>query len=207
MNKTEIDYCDYTWNPVWGCRNNCPYCYARKIAERWDKSFEPHWMERNFQGPMPKEPSRIFVNSMSDVTYWEPEWWKRVLQRIEKNPAHTFLFLTKNPAVYHLHPFPGNCWLGATATTQKEIDSHQDALFFLDNLCFLSIEPIQKQIDPRCIEPEAINWVILGAESGNRKEKVVPPAKWIQPFLELEIPLFMKRNLPWPQPWRKEFPA
>jgi len=30
MNK--IGWCDMTWNPVWGCRNNCEYCYARKIA-------------------------------------------------------------------------------------------------------------------------------------------------------------------------------
>ena len=31
MNKTKIEWCDMTWNPVTGC----PYCYARKIAERF----------------------------------------------------------------------------------------------------------------------------------------------------------------------------
>ncbi len=35
MNKTEIDWCDFTWNPVTGCRRNCPYCYARKMATRF----------------------------------------------------------------------------------------------------------------------------------------------------------------------------
>lgn len=38
MNKTKIDWCDYTWNPVTGCLHNCPYCYARKIANRFGKN-------------------------------------------------------------------------------------------------------------------------------------------------------------------------
>lgn len=35
MNKTKIEWCDSTWNPVTGCLHNCEYCYARKIAERF----------------------------------------------------------------------------------------------------------------------------------------------------------------------------
>ena len=35
MNKSKIDWCDYTWNPVTGCLNGCEYCYARKIANRF----------------------------------------------------------------------------------------------------------------------------------------------------------------------------
>ncbi|MDF1495204.1 DUF5131 family protein [Caproiciproducens sp. CPB-2] len=35
MNKTKIDWCDMSWNPVTGCRHNCEYCYARKIARRF----------------------------------------------------------------------------------------------------------------------------------------------------------------------------
>ena len=34
LNKTAIEWCDRTWNPVTGCKHGCPYCYARKIAER-----------------------------------------------------------------------------------------------------------------------------------------------------------------------------
>ena len=41
MNKTKIDWCDSTWNPVTGCLHGCEYCYARGIASRfstcWDK--------------------------------------------------------------------------------------------------------------------------------------------------------------------------
>ena len=41
MNKTKIDWCDMTWNPVTGCLHGCEYCYAEKIARRfggWDYS-------------------------------------------------------------------------------------------------------------------------------------------------------------------------
>mgnify|MGYP003056095369 CR=1 FL=1 len=42
MNKTKIEWCDSTWNPVTGCRHGCPYCYARSVAGRfggrWDDS-------------------------------------------------------------------------------------------------------------------------------------------------------------------------
>jgi protein gp37 len=39
MNKTSIEWVKnpdgtqgYTWNPITGCLNGCPYCYARKLA-------------------------------------------------------------------------------------------------------------------------------------------------------------------------------
>lgn len=35
MNKTKIDWCDSTWNPVTGCLHGCEYCYARNISERF----------------------------------------------------------------------------------------------------------------------------------------------------------------------------
>lgn len=37
MDKTKIEWCDSTWNPVTGCRHGCEYCYARRIAERFGK--------------------------------------------------------------------------------------------------------------------------------------------------------------------------
>lgn len=35
MNKTKINWCDSTWNPVTGCLHGCEYCYARGIAKRF----------------------------------------------------------------------------------------------------------------------------------------------------------------------------
>jgi len=36
MNKTGIEYCDMTFNPVTGCLRGCSYCYARGIARRFE---------------------------------------------------------------------------------------------------------------------------------------------------------------------------
>jgi len=212
MHKTKIDWCDYTWNPVWGCLNSCPYCYARATARRWGLSFEPHWRERNFNRPMPKEPdARIFVNSMSEMAYWKPEWWERVIGRIIENPQHTFIFLTQDPSIYvkWMQLPPRNCWLGATATTQLAVKIAQQTLALMrpEWITFLSIEPILQAIDPAQIDTDAVRWVILAAETGNLADRVVPPLEWIKPFLGLKIPLYMKRNIPWDGPWRKEFPA
>ena len=35
MNRTSIDWADMSWNPVTGCRHDCPYCYAAKTAKRF----------------------------------------------------------------------------------------------------------------------------------------------------------------------------
>lgn len=42
LHKTKIDWCDYSWNPVTGCRHGCNYCYAQRIADR----FKPQACER-----------------------------------------------------------------------------------------------------------------------------------------------------------------
>lgn len=34
MEKSKIEWTDSTYNPVTGCYNNCPYCYAGRIANR-----------------------------------------------------------------------------------------------------------------------------------------------------------------------------
>lgn len=37
MNKSKIEWCDYTWNPITGCLNGCDYC-SRRIATRFSKA-------------------------------------------------------------------------------------------------------------------------------------------------------------------------
>jgi hypothetical protein len=47
-----IDWAKWTWNPITGCLHNCPYCYARDIAERFSgtpaypNGFEPTFRSR-----------------------------------------------------------------------------------------------------------------------------------------------------------------
>lgn len=35
MNRSRIEWCDHTWNPVTGCRHDCKYCYARRMTTRF----------------------------------------------------------------------------------------------------------------------------------------------------------------------------
>jgi len=39
VNHTKIEWADYTFNPVTGCLNNCYYCYAKKITNRFGEKF------------------------------------------------------------------------------------------------------------------------------------------------------------------------
>ncbi len=201
--STKIGWTDEVWNPVWGCTHGCPYCYARGFAKRWGMKivgrddFVPTWIEKNYRRDWPKKTRRIFVNSMSDIACWKPEWLFRVLDRIEALPQYTFQFLTKRPQVYYVIDWPANCWLGATATTANEVSTYQDTLRLAapDRIRFLSIEPIQERIDPALIDPEAIDWLIVGAETGNRRGRVRPEREWIEALRTCGVPVFEKESL------------
>lgn len=97
MNKTKIEWCDSTWNPVTGCRHGCDYCYARRIAGRFGMKlpdlsgypvahggvhcleskikdnpypylFEPTFLPFRLKEPVQKtKPQTIFVCSMADL--------------------------------------------------------------------------------------------------------------------------------------------
>jgi len=228
ITKTKIDWCDFTWNPVWGCENKCPYCYARKFAKRlaenmalkeanfiwgngfnnythhtnlWKllvkefQAFKPTWLESTYQRSFPKKPARIFVNSMSDPMYWKQEWYEKIVKRIADNMQHTFCILTKHPEVYERWDFPHNTWLGITCTEDYDFEHliHIDFFNYYNNpnKIFVSIEPIKDKInsDYLC---EVWDWIIVGPETGNRKDRVICKPEWLEPFFDLDIPVFMK---------------
>ena len=59
---------------------------------------------------------------------------------------------------------------------------------------------------------QPVNWIILGAESGNRKDKVMPRREWIDSIVQIcderNIPVFMKESLRglMGDDFRQEFP-
>lgn len=242
MNKTKIEWCDSTWNPVTGCFHGCDYCYARGIAERFKPFDFPHLTEKGIYErlneldtpiitackdgkdricayPYGFEPTlhryrleeyekkkgrTIFVCSMADLFgSWVPDSWiEEVFAACEKAPQHRYLFLTKNPQRYidlakaGKLPAKDNMWYGTTATTPDE-------QFFWGGAwhTFVSIEPILRdytgEIGGMC--DTFAQWVIVGAETGKRKEKVIPEKSWIEEIIktciEKNICLFMKDSL------------
>ena len=243
MDKTKIDWCDSTWNPVTGCLHGCEYCYAWRIAKRFGK-YHPdysayhnehsmlHILDNPIDGtPYPfefdptfhyyrlkeyqdkKRPRNIFVCSMSDLFgNWVPDdWIEEVFKACEKAPQHNYLFLTKNPKRYEklLDKYmPPNMWFGWTQTgpmgDKCDFETHKSVK------AFVSIEPLLKPFEK--FRVRGVDWVIVGAETGNRKGRVIPERKWIEDIVNEcrneDIPVFMKSSLAeiWGEPLIQEFP-
>ena len=178
MNRTKIGWCDRSWNPVTGCRHGCPYCYAERIALRFEGDFEPRFRRKRLDQPLSvREPQRVFVCSMADLFgEWVPdEWIARVLEVVRDASWHRFLFLTKNPYRYRYWEWPDNAWLGATATDQASFDEAAWALH--DDLeatvRFVSAEPLLEPIELPTFADRWLDWLIIGAQSGPG----APPAR------------------------------
>src|SRR5436190_14425549 len=71
----KVSWAKWTWNPVTGCLHDCPYCYARDIAERfYPQGFAPTFHEDRLAAPrntrLPKVEGwerRVFTCSMADL--------------------------------------------------------------------------------------------------------------------------------------------
>jgi protein gp37 len=153
---------------------------------------------------------------MADVFgSWVPDdWIAEVFKACLKAPQHNYLFLSKNPHRYSIlsaHcklPRPDNFWFGTTITTQQEANALVGAP--IRHKRFLSIEPL---LEPIC--SSAIldyDWIIIGAESGNSREKVIPQRNWIADMVhqckKWDIPIFMKSSLAaiWGDPLIQQYP-
>lgn len=240
--KTKIDWCDSSWNPVTGCLHDCTYCYARGIAHRFggNGDRETHVVEtRQYKdgtwtpNPYPfgfaptlhkyllhvplkwKKQRTIFVCSMSDLfgTWVPDEWIKAIFDACAAAPQHRYLFLTKNPHRYidlmvkDLLPKGDNLWFGTTVTTPES-----PFLWNNNRHTFLSIEPILKSFSTWDRRKPLPDWVIIGAETGNRKGKVIPEKEWIDKIVadwkRFDRPVFMKESLRsiMGEDFRQEFP-
>ena len=198
MNRTKIEWTNYTWNPVIGCKHGCSYCYAKQWAKRFGQSFKPHWSKSQYFKPNKiKEPSKIFVCSLADLFGdWVPESWiNKVLLMVYDNPQHTFQFLTKNPHRYLEFDFPDNCWLGTTITGKNHKDDLLRLLWLSDdfnkkNKRFVSIEPLLGKINQGDILNN-FDLVIVGAMTGPKA--IVPKKEWIDSIKHPNI--FYKNNI------------
>lgn len=198
MNKTKIEWCDYTWNPVVGCKNACSYCYAHAMNKRFkwiDKWHEPQFFPDRIGELMNSKikPSKIFVGSMCDLFgNWIPnEWLKQILQAVYDCPNHEFMFLTKNPKRYKNIYFPGNCWIGVTAESGQREYRIKELIKYhhSDVKRFVSIEPLLGPfID---VDLSELDLVIVGAMTGHNAIK--PEKYWIDSIRHRNI--FYKNNI------------
>lgn len=208
MNRTKIEYVDYTWNPITGCLNNCSYCYARRMAKRWGgKNFLPEFHADRLDEPAKlKKPSRIFVCSMAEMfgDWISNDWIAEILDVVEMNPQHTFLLLTKNPERMSGWSFPPNVWAGKTITNQWDCDCQIDYFPLECKVNYVSFEPLLGPIDLTYVVG-GIDWVIIGSMTGPGAVK--PDIKWIVGIKdwagEHNIPVFIKDNCGWGSLYQK----
>lgn len=188
---------------------------------KWPKApypydFIPTFHRYRLNDYIGKKGRNIFVCSMADLFgEWVPdEWIKEVFAACEKAPQHNYLFLTKNPGRYvdlalrEKLPAKENMWYGSTMT-----EPDMESFFSEYHKTFWSIEPILTPF--RRMEEskkQLPDWIIVGAETGRRKDKVIPEREWIEDILEdcrqRNIPLFMKSSLVdiWGEPLIQKFP-
>lgn len=108
-----------------------------------------------------------------------------------------------------LLPHEDNFWFGSTVTTGSD-----PAAWMVNMGChwFISAEPLLGKIDITSGEGPMPEWVIIGAETGNRKEKVTPDYEWVRQLVAdcktFGIPVFMKNSMKdiWPGGLLTEFP-
>jgi len=232
---TVIDWCDETINPLGhGCYGTgtkekpevCPYCYAVKLARRnmrgceLCRQFIPHThFEQLEKLRQWKKPKTIFVQSMGDLFHDDipDEWIDEVFNACKSAYWHRYLFLTKNPKRYieldknNKLPLTDIFWFGTTITNSK---SEYFYSVGYNHNTFLSIEPIQDNFEEieDVYEHRFVDWIIIGAETGNRKNKIIPEKKWIENIIKTcrtrRVSVFMKKNLSeiWQEPLIQEYP-
>ena len=176
MQRTKINWpgLTHSWNPVVGCQHNCPYCYARRMndrfgwIERWDRpQFFPERLSRPWKV---KKPAKVFVGSMCDLFgNWVPmAWIDSVITVMVECKHHEFMLLTKNPRRYMERHFPANVWLGATIEDCSKVDRlhhMEEVARKSNNKTFLSIEPIQGYFDGTESTLSIHDLIIVGADS------------------------------------------
>lgn len=227
FNKQEgnsIEWAQWSWNPITGCKHDCSYCYARDIANRfYPQKFEPSIYPARFSAPyktkVPEQASRdtayknVFTGSMADLFgRWVPaEWIKSVFEVVRENPQWNFLFLTKFPKRMVEFDYPINAWLGTSVDCQARVKAAEEAFENVKSgTRWLSVEPMLEPLKFNRLD--LFDWIVIGGASRSSGAPAwVPPLDWLvdlhQQAREAGCKIYYKDNLGLPDALRiREFP-
>lgn len=176
--STAIEWTDKTWNPTVGCDKvsaGCRNCYAEALTKRFTNHFKDGFdftlhPERLREPRRWRKPSRVFVNSMSDLFHAKVPlgFIRDIFDVMRETPQHTYQALTKRSLrmarLADRLDWPANLWMGVSVedeTVTGRIDHLREVPAAVR---FLSCEPL---IGPlRDLDLAGIDWVIAGGESG-----------------------------------------
>ncbi|MBW4613559.1 MAG: phage Gp37/Gp68 family protein [Desmonostoc vinosum HA7617-LM4] len=204
--QTGIEWTDKTWNPTTGCDKvspGCRHCYAEALTERFPQNFPKGFKltlhpERLEQPKRWRTPSRIFVNSMSDLFHEDVplDFIKEIFSVMRETPWHVYQILTKRDQrlidLASQLEWYENIWIGVSVESQR-YTSRVDALRQVPAIVrFLSCEPLLGSLS---LDLQNIHWVIAGGESGYNYRPVKP--EWVREILqqtrEAEVAFFFKQ--------------
>ena len=208
---SKIEWTETTWNPVTGCTKisyGCKHCYAERMSkrlqamgmEKYRRGFEVVVHESVLQEPLKwKNPSLVFVNSMSDLFHKAVpiDFVQSVFEVMNEASQHTFQVLTKRPGrvkqIDARLDWAPNIWLG----TSIESERWQDRLDRLKSTGartkFLSLEPLLGPLPD--LDLTGIDWVIVGGESGPGARPM--DVEWVREIrdncVDSNVPFFFKQ--------------
>lgn len=210
-NKTNISWTDATWNLARGCTkidSDCLYCYMYRDGERYGYDAKSVLKTKTvFNLPLKlKKPSKIFTSSLTDFYHPEIDGYRNeAWDIIRKCPQHTFQILTKRPErindntpkdIFELK----NVWFGTSVGSNAGLHRVNTLVQTKAEIIFLSIEPLYEEIHLHTLDLLALNWVIVGGESGNETGKYrYRPCKleWIEKIVSdceyTHTPVFVKQ--------------
>ena len=187
--STAIEWTDKTWNPTTGCNKvspGCKHCYAETVTKRFTQHFPNGFdftirRDRLDDPRRWRKPSRVFVNSMSDLFHERMplSFLQEIFRVMAECPKHVFQILTKrHERLLELAPeleWPENVWMGVSVENQ----AYSHRVNFLKQVPaavrFLSCEPLLGSL---ALDLEGIHWVIVGGESGRGHRPI--EADWVR---------------------------
>ena len=230
MNRTKIEWANYTWNPIKGlCPEDCKtadgksYCYARAMYRRFKLDPEP-WLdiaELNMMVKSKVTKARVFVCSTFELFHpildtvigrvlygsnWS--WRDHIFDVIRRRPDLTFIILTKRPENID-RPMPDNVWLGVSVTGFEDHKRKSWLMKQKARVRFVSYEPMLNAIPAELFH--GLDWASLGRLTGHGRKHDPSPISlevYKSQIREMGVPLFMKNNLAGirPGPLVQEYP-
>lgn len=211
MQRTKIEWVvnpdgtqGYTWNPVTGCLHGCSYCYARKIAHRFNPvpamnhdctqpgnglyeirhqtgesfryGFAPTFHTYRLSEPLRlKKPSTIFVCSIADLFGdWVPNEWINEILNIIKKCPDHTFFLLTKNPKRYYSYAEVFPANCMLGMSPNEHTRAFDVIKYIPGYRFVSLEPMLSDYS-KDIDYESLNWIIVG--SLNQNGSPVSPEK------------------------------
>lgn len=205
MKDTSIEWAENTINFYMGCTKvspGCTNCYMYRLMPRFgrDPNVVNKMSFKNIEKNLKKwNPSRIFVNSMSDTFHKDisDQEINEMFAMMQTYNQHQYLVLTKRIEraydFFYGKSLPENIWLGTSVESQKYLKRIEHLQGIDAKIKFISFEPLLNEIND--LNLENIQWVIVGGESDPHPRGM--KAAWVDKIhnecKSKKIPFFFKQ--------------